>query len=164
MDRLIINGGRRPLQGRVRISGAKNAALAVLCASIMASDEVILDNVPNISDVRTMIQIIEHIGAKVQWLNDASIKVTAPSSIEADPPCDLVKKLRASNLLLGSLLAKFSYAQLSLPGGCNIGVRPMDLHFKGLASMGAQISLESGFVVGRSTGRLQGGSYLFGLS
>ncbi|TYO96485.1 UDP-N-acetylglucosamine 1-carboxyvinyltransferase [Desulfallas thermosapovorans] len=155
MDKLIIDGGR-PLQGKVRISGAKNAALAILCAAIMAGDEVVLENIPDISDVRVMIEIIKHIGAEVKWLSNSSLKIMAPSRIAADPPCDLVKKLRASNLLLGPLLARFGYAKLSLPGGCNIGVRPMDLHFKGLAGMGAQISLESGYAVGKTAGRLQG--------
>lgn len=155
MDKLIINGGR-PLEGRVRISGAKNAALAILCATTMAGGEVVLENIPDISDVRVMIEIIKHIGAEVKWLSSSSLKIMPPSRIEADPPCDLVKKLRASNLLLGPLLARFGYAKLSLPGGCNIGVRPMDLHFKGLAGMGAQISLESGFAVGKTAGLLRG--------
>ncbi len=155
MDKLIINGGQ-PLQGKVRISGAKNAALAILCASLMASDEVVLENIPDISDVRVMIDIIKHIGAEVNWLSNSSLRIIAPDVIVADPPCALVKKLRASNLLLGPVLARFGYAKVSLPGGCNIGVRPMDLHFKGLAGMGAQIRLESGFAVGQISDRLKG--------
>ena len=155
MDKLIINGGR-PLQGKVRISGAKNAALAILCASLMAGDEVVLENIPDISDVRVMIDIIKHVGAEVNWLSSSSLRIVAPDVIVADPPCELVKKLRASNLLLGPVLAKFGYAKVSLPGGCNIGVRPMDLHFKGLAGMGAQIRLEGGFAVGEIAHRLKG--------
>ncbi len=155
MDKLIINGGR-PLQGKVRISGAKNASLAILCASIMAGDEVVLENIPDISDVRVMIEIIKHIGAEINWLSSSSLRIIAPTVIAADPPCDLVKKLRASNLLLGPVLARFGYAKVSLPGGCNIGVRPMDLHFKGLAGMGAEIHLDSGFAVGKISNCLKG--------
>ncbi|KAF1085967.1 UDP-N-acetylglucosamine 1-carboxyvinyltransferase 1 [Sporotomaculum syntrophicum] len=155
MDKLIINGGQ-PLQGKVRISGAKNAALAILCASLMAGDEVVLENIPDISDVRVMIDIIKYIGAEVNWLSNSSLSIIAPDVIVADPPCALVKKLRASNLLLGPVLARFGFAKVSLPGGCNIGVRPMDLHFKGLAGMGAQIRLESGFAVGHISDRLKG--------
>ncbi|AGL03909.1 UDP-N-acetylglucosamine 1-carboxyvinyltransferase [Desulfoscipio gibsoniae] len=155
MDKLIINGGR-PLQGKVRISGAKNASLAILCATIMAGDEVVLENIPDISDVRVVIEIIKHIGSEVTWLSSSSLRIMAPAVISADPPCDLVKKLRASNLLLGPMLARFGYARVSLPGGCNIGVRPMDLHFKGLAGMGAQINLDGGFAVGKCTNRLKG--------
>jgi len=155
MDKLIINGGR-PLQGTVQISGAKNAALAILCASLMAADEVVLENIPDISDVRVMIEIIKHIGAEITWLSSSSLRIIAPTVPVADPPCDLVKKLRASNLLLGPVLARFGYARVSLPGGCNIGVRPMDLHFKGLAGMGAQIHMESGFALGQISNRLKG--------
>jgi UDP-N-acetylglucosamine 1-carboxyvinyltransferase len=155
MDKLIINGGR-PLQGKVRVSGAKNAALAILCASLMADDEVVLENIPDISDVRVMIDIIKHIGAEVSWLSRSSLRIIAPDVIIADPPCALVKKLRASNLLLGPVLARFGYVKVSLPGGCNIGVRPMDLHFKGLAGMGAQIRLEGGFAVGQISHPLKG--------
>jgi len=155
MEKLIINGGK-PLRGRVRVSGAKNAALAVLCATIMAGKEVLLENIPDINDVRVMIKIIKHLGSEVIWEGESSLRISAPSRAAADPPCDLVKKLRASNLLLGPLLAKFGYAKVSLPGGCNIGIRPMDLHFKGLASLGADIGFEGGFAVGKVGSRLKG--------
>jgi len=155
MDKLLISGGK-PLQGRVRLSGAKNAALAVICASVLSAERVSLENVPDISDVQAMFEIIRHLGAEVLWLSDSAVQIDPPSCLKADPPCHLVKKLRASNLLLGPLLSRFGYARVSLPGGCNIGVRPMDLHFKGLAGMGAEISIESGFAVGRSPARLKG--------
>lgn len=155
MDKLIINGGR-PLQGKVRISGAKNASLAVLCASIMASDEVVLENIPDISDVRVMIDVMIQIGAQVTWISESSLKIMMPSQMVADPPCNLVKKLRASNLLLGPLLARFGYAKVSLPGGCNIGTRPMDLHFKGLIGLGAEMDIKSGYAVGKTKHRLKG--------
>jgi UDP-N-acetylglucosamine 1-carboxyvinyltransferase len=155
MDKLVIYGGK-PLRGKVRISGAKNASLAILCASIMAGEPVLLENVPDISDVRVMIEIIRHIGAEVTWEGDSSLRIIAPSKLAGDPPCELVKKLRASNLLLGPLLARFGHARVSLPGGCNIGVRPMDLHFKGLAGLGAGIDLHGGYAVGKSGPRLKG--------
>ena len=155
MDKLIISGGK-PLRGRVRVSGAKNASLAVLCASLMAGDKVILENVPDISDVRAMIDIIRHVGSDITWLSESSIQINPPSRLMADPPCHLVKKIRASNLFLGPLLSRFGFARISLPGGCNIGVRPMDLHFKGLACMGVNISLEGGYAVGKAPSRLKG--------
>lgn len=154
MDRIKIAGGRT-LRGRVRISGAKNAALAILCAAIMAGDEVILDNVPDISDVRDMVEIIKCIGAEVGRLGPDSLRILAPERPMGTPPCSLVKKLRASNLLLGPMLARFGRAEVSLPGGCNIGVRPMDLHFKGLSSLGAEINLERGTVTAAAS-RLKG--------
>ncbi len=155
MDKFVITGGK-PLRGKVRISGAKNAALAILCASMMAGEEVVLENIPDISDVRVMIEIIKHMGARVTSNGDASVRIIAPSRAAADPPCHLVKKLRASNLLLGPLLARYGYACISLPGGCNIGVRPMDLHFKGLAGLGAQIDFNGGFAIGKTPRRLKG--------
>ncbi|WP_027364448.1 UDP-N-acetylglucosamine 1-carboxyvinyltransferase [Desulfotruncus alcoholivorax] len=155
MEKLVICGGK-PLSGRVRISGAKNAALAILSASIMAGEEVLLENIPDINDVRVMLDIIRCLGAAVAWVDDSSLRIIAPAKTAADPPCDLVKKLRASNLLLGPLLARFGCARVSLPGGCNIGIRPMDLHFKGLSSLGADISFDGGFVLGKTRGRLKG--------
>lgn len=155
MEKLVIYGGK-PLNGRIRISGAKNAALAILCASIMAGEEVLLENIPDISDVRVMVDIIRFIGAEAAWVDDSSLRIISPVKIVADPPCELVKKLRASNLLLGPLLARFGYARVSLPGGCNIGVRPMDLHFKGLSFLGADISFDGGFALGKTNGRLKG--------
>lgn len=155
MDKLIISGGE-PLRGRIRISGAKNAALAVICASVMSADRVRLENVPDISDVQDMVEIIRHLGAEVIWIGESTVQIDPPSRLKADPPCRLVKKLRASNLLLGPLLSRFGYTRVSLPGGCNIGVRPMDLHFKGLAGMGADINMEGGFAVGRAPSRLKG--------
>lgn len=155
MDKLVIRGGK-PLRGKVRIGGAKNAALAILCASIMADDEVVMENIPDISDIQAIIEIIKHIGSEVTRLDNCSIRVMGSAHLVAEPPCDLVKKLRASNLLLGPLLAKFGYAKVSLPGGCNIGTRPMDLHFKGLAGMGAEVEIEGGFAVGKAPNGLKG--------
>jgi len=152
---IVIDGGRR-LSGTVRISGAKNASLAILCAAILSSREIVLENVPDISDVRVMMEIINSLGVKAAWEGQDAVRVSVPPEVVCEAPHHLAKKLRASNLLLGPLLARFGRAQVSLPGGCNIGVRPMDLHFKGLASLGAQVSIEKGFVVCRAKGRLKG--------
>lgn len=155
MDKIVITGGK-PLRGKVKISGAKNASLAVLCAAILSRSEVILENVPDISDVRVMMEIINSMGTKVSWENAATIKVVPSEQVSFEAPYHLVKKLRASNLLLGPVLARFGRAQVALPGGCNIGVRPMDLHFKGLAGLGAELKMEHGYVRGSVQGKLKG--------
>ncbi|NLI11458.1 UDP-N-acetylglucosamine 1-carboxyvinyltransferase [Pelotomaculum propionicicum] len=155
MGKIIITGGSS-LRGRVKISGAKNASLALLCATILARNEVVLENVPDISDVRVMIQIINNLGAQIAWENPETLRIMPPRKINMGAPFHLVKKLRASNLLLGPMLARFGQAKVALPGGCNIGIRPMDLHFKGLSGLGAELSLEHGCVCGSVPERLKG--------
>lgn len=155
MDRIVIAGGK-PLRGRIKIGGAKNASLALLCATILSRNEIVLENVPDISDVRVMIEIINSLGASAAWEDPEILKIKPPERVDVEAPYHLVKKLRASNLLLGPVLARFGRAQVALPGGCNIGVRPMDLHFKGLAGLGAELSLEHGCVRGSAPGRLKG--------
>lgn len=149
MNRLIVTGGR-PLTGRVRISGAKNASLALLCATVMARDEVVLENIPDISDINVMIEIMAEIGFYINWEAPGALKICAPDSLDKQPPYHLVKKLRASNLMLGPLLARFGKAEVALPGGCNIGTRPMDLHFKGLSGLGAEVFMQHGTVKARA--------------
>lgn len=144
-SRIVICGGS-PLKGKIRVSGAKNATLALMSAAVMAGDEIVLDNVPDISDVQVLSEIMRTMGATVEWLSPETIRITPLVKDAEIPPYGLVKKLRASNLLLGPMLARFGHAEVALPGGCNIGVRPMDLHFKGLVSMGAKISLERGCI------------------
>ena len=155
MGRILIKGGT-PLRGKVKISGAKNASLALLCATILAKNEIILENVPDISDVRVMIEIINSMGAQAAWENPETLRVIPPRKLNAGAPFHLVKKLRASNLLLGPMLARFGQAMVALPGGCNIGVRPIDLHFKGLAGLGANLTMEHGCVCGSTSERLKG--------
>ncbi|MFZ5595927.1 MAG: UDP-N-acetylglucosamine 1-carboxyvinyltransferase [Bacillota bacterium] len=154
MHKLVIVGGR-PLNGRLRISGAKNAALAILSATVMAGDIVILENIPDINDVRVMIKLIESVGAEIEWLDEDTVRISPPEAIAEMPSYQQAKKLRASNLLLGPLLARFGEVEIPLPGGCNIGTRPMDLHFKGFAGMGADIEVEKGCVRARCR-RLKG--------
>lgn len=155
MDKIVITGGK-PLRGRVKISGAKNAALAVLCATILSQGEMILENIPDISDVRVMLDIIKCMGAEATWQGDETIRIIPSAQTAFEVPYHLVKRLRASNLLLGPMLARFGHVQIALPGGCDIGLRPMDLHFKGLAGLGAELSMERGFVHGRVCGGLKG--------
>lgn len=153
MDKYIIVGGQ-PLQGKVKISGAKNAALALIAASLLAEGETVLDNVPRIADVMVLLEILEYLGVTVKWRGENTVSIVVPDNINHVTPYHLDKKLRASNLLLGPLLARKKAAQISLPGGCNIGSRPMDLHLKGLQALGAYIELEKGYIKAR--GRLTG--------
>ncbi len=155
MGRILIKGGI-PLRGKVKISGAKNASLALLCAAIMARNEIVLENVPDISDVQVMIEIINSLGAGVSWEGPETMRIVPPEKLHDGAPFHLVKKLRASNLLLGPMLARFGQAAVALPGGCNIGTRPMDLHFKGLTGLGADLCLEHGCVCGSARDRLKG--------
>jgi len=159
VSKIVITGGR-PLQGRVRVSGAKNAALTAISAALLASGEVYLENVPNISDVQIMIDIINELGADTAWVEPDCLRIVSSDNLEFTTPYQQVKKLRASNLLLGSLLARVGQAHIALPGGCNIGSRPMDLHIKGLATMGAEIELDHGYIKASTKGLKGGRVYL----
>jgi len=152
--RILVAGGR-PLRGRIRVGGAKNATLAILCACVLAGDEVVLENVPDISDVRVMLEIIGYLGIQSRWLGPDALWLKGRMAPHAEAPYELAKKLRASNLLLGPLLARCGNVRIALPGGCNIGARPMDLHFKGLAALGASLAIERGYIAGQA-GRLTG--------
>lgn len=153
---MIAIAGEKPLHGRIKISGAKNASLAILCATILCRNEVVLENVPEISDVKVMAQIINSLGVSTEWEKPETLRILPPEKVNNEAPFHLVKKLRASNLLLGPMLARFGRAVVALPGGCNIGIRPMDLHFKGLAGLGAGLTLDHGYVRGKSAGGLKG--------
>lgn len=160
MDRLIINGNK-PLQGEVVISGAKNAALPILAATILAADNVTINNVPKLKDVQTMKDVLEQMGAVITW-NGNTIQIQPNSIACYTAPYELVKTMRASILVLGPLLAKYGRADVSLPGGCAIGTRPVDLHLKALKLMGAEITVKNGYIKARcKEGRLQGRSILF---
>ncbi len=149
MDQLSITGGK-PLNGEVVISGAKNAALPELCATLLTSEAVTLHNVPRLRDVATMRKLLDNMGVKTETLGErGGMVLHAADPIEADAPYELVKTMRASVLVLGPLLARFGRARVSLPGGCAIGSRPVDQHIKGLQAMGAQIDVEHGYMVAR---------------
>jgi len=159
MDKLRIAGGRR-LKGRVFVAGAKNAALPALAATLLTEDKVELKNLPRVRDVRTMLRVLEQLGATVDDRGDgtASIHVARVQSFEA--PYDLVRTMRASVLVLGPLLARYGRARVSLPGGCAIGERPINLHIDGLHKMGATIAIEHGYVEATAK-RLRGASITF---
>ena len=148
MDTLIIEGGR-PLKGAIRISGAKNAALPLMCAALLTDGKLILENVPDLADIKTLAEVLEVLGASVnrKKVPDQHVmSLQAPGINNVMAPYDLVRKMRASVLVLGPLLARCGVAEISLPGGCAIGNRPIDLHLKGLEAMGAKITLHDGYV------------------
>lgn len=149
MDKLRITGGR-PLQGEVSISGAKNAALPELCATLLTDEPVTLTNVPRLRDVATMRALLDNMGVKTQTHGErGGMSFDAGGPINPEAPYELVKTMRASVLVLGPLLARFGHAKVSLPGGCAIGARPVDQHIKGLQAMGADIAVEHGYMVAR---------------
>ncbi|VFR27542.1 UDP-N-acetylglucosamine 1-carboxyvinyltransferase [plant metagenome] len=154
MDKLRITGGNR-LQGEVTISGAKNAALPILCAGLLTADEVTLENVPALNDISTTLRLLGRLGVAATRGDDGRVSLRADKVDNLEAPYDLVKTMRASILVLGPLLARFGEARVSLPGGCAIGQRPVDQHIKGLAALGAEIHIEHGFVVARAK-RLKG--------
>ena len=145
MDKFVITGGV-PLSGEIRISGAKNAALPILCASLLAESPLILCSVPNLRDVGTTYALLRHMGVEVTPGADNCVTLDASHIHTHEAPYEMVKTMRASILVLGPLLARFGHARVSLPGGCAIGSRPVDLHIKGLQAMGAEIHIEHGYI------------------
>jgi UDP-N-acetylglucosamine 1-carboxyvinyltransferase len=162
MDKFRITGGRN-LSGRVSISGAKNSALPCMAAALLTPEGVTLHNVPYVRDIITQGRLLEDLGAQVLRPELRTHKIKAANIELFEAPYDLVKTMRASVLALGPLLARFGKAKVSLPGGCAIGTRPIDLHLEGFKALGAEVSLESGYVVARAParGRLQGGEVHF---
>ena len=161
MQKIVVTGGAR-LAGEVRISGAKNAVLPILCATLLADAPVRITNVPRLHDVFTTAKLLAGLGAGIVHQGDAM--TVDPRSVNSHiAPYELVKTMRASVLVLGPLLAKFGDAEVSLPGGCAIGSRPVDLHIKGLQALGAEISVDHGFIKARSNGRLKGARHVFEL-
>lgn len=144
MDKLLITGGTE-LHGEVEISGAKNAALPILCAALLTVDELHISNVPKLRDVNTTLKLLREMGVHAEMAGDR-VTLKAPDSIKPEAPYELVKTMRASILVLGPLLARFGEARVSLPGGCAIGQRPVDQHIKGLQAMGAEITIAHGYI------------------
>ncbi|MDX9951722.1 MAG: UDP-N-acetylglucosamine 1-carboxyvinyltransferase [Methylophilaceae bacterium] len=145
MDKLVIVGGA-PLHGDVTISGAKNAALPIICASLLAETPLQLSSVPALRDVSTTYRLLEHMGVNVTAGQAGEVTLDAAHIVSHEAPYEMVKTMRASILVLGPLLARFGHARVSLPGGCAIGSRPVDLHIKGLKAMGAEIHIEHGYI------------------
>lgn len=160
MDSLLINGGK-PLIGDVIISGAKNAALPIMAATLLASDNVTIANVPHLKDVTTMMELLGQFGAQLMVDEKMNVQIDSSDMHDFVAPYELVKTMRASILVLGPMLSRFGKAQVSLPGGCAIGTRPVDLHLKALKQMGANISVENGYIKASTQGRLQGKTIMF---
>ncbi|MEF2232311.1 MAG: UDP-N-acetylglucosamine 1-carboxyvinyltransferase [Pseudodesulfovibrio sp.] len=153
MDKLIIEGGV-PLQGTIHVSGAKNAALPILMACLLAEGKVELTNVPRLADIRTSLKLLNILGCETTFEQNAATSVC--TGLKSEAPYDLVKTMRASVLCLGPLLARLGEAQVALPGGCAIGARPVDLHLRGMEKMGAQFELTAGYIRGTCPGGLKG--------
>ena len=163
MDKLIITGGQR-LSGEVRVSGSKNAALPLLAATLLTADTVRLHNIPQLQDISTMVQLLGQLGADILVNETCSLDVTSGEVVQAFAPYELVRRMRASILVLGPLLARFGEARVSLPGGCAIGSRPVDQHILGLRALGAEVEVENGYVHARVQGRLRGARVLFDMA
>jgi UDP-N-acetylglucosamine 1-carboxyvinyltransferase len=165
MDKLVMTGGT-PLHGEVKIAGAKNAALPILCACLLTADTIELHNVPDLQDVRTMLKLLQQMGVTVDFPNPSDrshLHLNAATITSPEAPYELVKTMRASILVLGPLLGRLGLATVSLPGGCAIGARPVDQHIKGLKAMGAGIQIRKGFIVAKIADgqpRLQGNAIL----
>ena len=163
MDRIRIRGGR-PLSGEIAIGGAKNAALPLMAAGLLTSERLTLTNVPKLADIRTMSDLLAQHGLAVDPVGNEGRALSIGGPITGtEAPYDIVRKMRASILVLGPLLARAGEARVSLPGGCAIGTRPVDLHLKGLEQMGAKFDLEGGYIDGRVEGRLRGAAIVFPL-
>lgn len=160
MDKLLIEGGVT-LRGEVRISGAKNSALPILASTLLASEPVTIGNLPHLHDITTMLELIRRMGVELMLDEKLSVQIDPRSINDFCAPYELVKTMRASILVLGPLLARYGAADISLPGGCAIGSRPVDLHIRGLEAMGADIRVENGYIRARMDGRLKGARVFF---
>ena len=149
MEQYVIKGGN-PLYGEVEIGGAKNAALAILAAAIMTDETVTIDNLPNVRDINVLLQAIEEIGAHVERVDIHKVKINGSFIRGVNVDNEFIRRIRASYYLIGALLGKFKHAEVALPGGCDIGSRPIDLHMKGFRSMGADIDIAHGLVIARA--------------
>ena len=149
MEQYVIKGGN-PLYGEVEIGGAKNAALAILAAAIMTDETVTIDNLPNVRDINVLLQAIEEIGAHVERVDIHKVKINGSFIRGVNVDNEFIRRIRASYYLIGALLGKYKHAEVALPGGCDIGSRPIDLHMKGFRSMGADIDIAHGFVIARA--------------
>ncbi|MFC3150659.1 UDP-N-acetylglucosamine 1-carboxyvinyltransferase [Litoribrevibacter euphylliae] len=160
MDKLVIRGGK-PLSGEIRASGAKNSALPIISAALLSSENVIIRNLPHLQDITTMLNLLGTMGVEPVVNEDLSIELDSNQIKSVVAPYELVKTMRASILVLGPLVAKNGYAEVSLPGGCAIGSRPVDLHIRGLEAMGAEVVVEDGYIKAKTDGRLKGANVFF---
>ena len=152
MDSIVVKGGR-PLSGQIHIAGAKNAALALMPATLLSEEPLTLTNAPRLSDIKTMTELLRSLGSEITSMQDGKVQtMSTHGTINTTADYDIVRKMRASNLVLGPLLAREGYAVVSLPGGCAIGARPMDIHTDGLEKMGASIELKDGYLHAKAAG------------
>ena len=156
LDKYVIHGGK-PLYGEVEVSGAKNAAVAIIPAALMVNGVCRLENIPQISDADMLLTILEHLGAKIRTVNRNTVEIDCTDVRYTDAPYDLMRKIRASYYLIGAMLGRFGAAKTTMPGGCNFGVRPIDQHIKGMTALGADVEVTGGFVYAKAAdGRLHG--------
>ncbi|BDQ28715.1 UDP-N-acetylglucosamine 1-carboxyvinyltransferase [Helicobacter ailurogastricus] len=160
MDYLEIKGGQT-LNGQVAISGAKNAALPLLASTLLAKEQVRLNNLPHVADVRALVELLEHLGAQAKWHTPNALEINTSQTTQCIAPYEIVRKMRASILVLGPLLGRFGKCQVSLPGGCAIGARPVDLHLSALEKMGAEIAIDKGYIVAKAKKGLKGCDLIF---
>ena len=154
LEKFIITGGKR-LEGTVKIAGAKNSALSIMAATLLTKESCILRNVPRLTDIDTMAEVIRTLGVQVEWKGDNILYIDSNDFNNYEAPYDLVKKMRASFLVMGPLLARLNKAKISLPGGCAIGARPVDFHLKGFEALGAKVEVEKGYIEAE-VGQLKG--------
>ena len=156
-ERMLITGGQR-LEGAVRVSGGKNTAVAIIPAAILSQTPCVIENLPSIEDVHVSVETLQHLGARVVWdPKEGTMQVDASTISRTDVPLELCRRMRASSYYIGALLARFGEASVPLPGGCNIGRRPIDQHIKGMRMLGAEVEIEGGTVVARARNGLVGG-------
>ena len=160
MDKITIHGGRK-LKGEVFVSGAKNSALPIMAASLLTEEESIIENVPDLRDIHTMVRLMRSLGARVQF-EKGTLTVKPGKDIKSLAPYKLVSTMRASVCVLGPLLARTGHAQVSMPGGCVIGPRPVDLHLKGLRALGARIEFQHGYIIAKAAKKLRGNNIYLG--
>ena len=160
MEKIVVEGGR-PLSGKIDVSGMKNAAVAILFATVVTSDVCVIDNLPDISDVGDCLAILKSVGAEIEILAPNKVRIDTTCICDAEPPISLVRKIRASYYLAGAMLGRFGRTRVGLPGGCNFGVRPIDFHIKAFESLGAVCDLEGGCIVAEAKDGLCGSSIYF---
>ena len=146
MEQYVIKGGS-PLVGEVEVGGAKNAALAILTAAVMTDEPVMIDNIPDVSDINVLLEAISVIGATVERIDRHTVTINGRGIHDFSIEYDYIKKIRASYYLLGAMLGKYKHAEVALPGGCNIGSRPIDQHLKGFRALGAEVEIEYGKIM-----------------
>ena len=160
MEKYVIRGGRQ-LYGEIEVSGAKNAAVAIIPAALMVDGVCRLENIPQISDADMLLTILEHLGARVRTVNKSTVEIDCTDVRYTDAPYDLMRKIRASYYLIGAMLGRFGAAKTTMPGGCNLGARPIDQHIKGMEALGAEVEVAGGFVYASTPDGLLHGSRIY---